>query len=369
MDGEQSGPDLAALLAAQGPLEPARAVATVGRLAPLLDAEAGRGAVREITPSDVLLSGDDVRLAEPAPGATTAGGDRPDVAALARVLFESLTGRSPVAGDPTPPSAVRPGLPAELDPVVLRGLEGGYPSCGELAAAAAAALPAAAAPAPADGDQAEGPSRTGRLPVLLGAVAVLAVLAVVLVLVLTGGSDGEPDAPAAGTTTTSAPTTAPLAADQTDDPAQAQLRAIIPDDWINVDCDQGVLPDDGAIAALGCGAGRSEKSPEDSVFYLYPDAATLDAVFLADMERNGVPPFPAGGECPAVDGYGTYEIDDEPAGRIGCFVTEDNDGILVWTRDAGSVEGLVTVMDGGRVGLQVLYDWWVQQELSDFILP
>ena len=349
-------------------MEPARAVAIVGRLAPLLDDAAARGAVREVTPSDVLLSGNDVRLAGPTPETATAGG-RPDVAALARVLSACLTGRPPVGDAPGAASTVHPGVPGELDGVVLRGLSGAYRSCGELAAAAAAALPAGDGPAPAAPDQAAGSLRSGRLPVLLGAVAVLAVLAVVLVLVLTGGSDDDPDAPAAAGTPTSAPTSTPVAADQTDDPAQAQLRAIIPDDWINVDCDRGVLPDDGAIAALGCGAGRSDESPEDSVFYLYPDAATLDAVFLADMERNGVAPLPEGGACPDVDGYGTYEIDDETVGRIGCFVDDANNGILVWTRDAGPVEGLVTVMDGGRIGLQVLYDWWVQRELSDFILP
>jgi hypothetical protein len=229
--------------------------------------------------------------------------------------------------------------------------------------------PAPPGAAPVAAHRAPDSSRTGRLPVILGAVAVLAVLAVVLVLVLTGGSDDDPVEPAARNTATSAPSTSPLAADETDDPVQAQLRASIPDDWINVDCDTGVLPDDGAIAALGCGAARNQPGPEDSVFYRYADAATLDAVFLADMERNGVPPLPAGAACPDVYGYGTYEIDGEPAGRIGCYVDDANDGILIWTRDAVASEAIVVVMDGGQIGLQVLYDWWTIQEQSDFILP
>ncbi|RBY83128.1 hypothetical protein [Blastococcus sp. TF02A-26] len=346
MDQEQPGTDLATVLADGGPMEPARAVAIVGRVASLLDTVADGGAVREITPADVLLSGgDDVRLTAPAEAAAVPGG-RPDVPALARVLASCLPDRRD-----------------ELDAVVRRGLDGGYATCGDLAAAAAAALPADSPTTPA---QRSAPSSV-RLPLLLGAVAAVAVLALVLVLVLTGGSD---DDDAADPEATGTPTTAPpLAADDTDDPAQAQLRATIPPDWIPVDCDHGELPDDGAIAALGCGAASTQPGPEDSVFYRYADAATVDAVFLADMERNGVAPLPPGAECPSAYGHTTYEVDGEPAGRMGCYIDGNNNGILIWTRDAVATEGIVTVMDGGQIGLDVLYDWWVQQELSDFILP
>lgn len=348
-------------------MEPARAVAIVREVAPLLDSAAAEGRIREVTAADVLLPGDGVRLADSAQAPHRAAGDRPDVPALARLLAECLTGRPTGPGEATPPSVVRPGVPAAFDEVVRRGLDPvrHHATCGELAAAAEAALPDGAVRTPA-----AGAGRPGRLPLLLGAVAVLAVLAVVLVLVLSGGSDDAPAGPAAPGPGSSQPGgTATLAADETDDPVQAQLRASIPDDWIDVDCDTGVLPDDGAIAALGCGAARNQPGPEDSVFYRYPDAATLDAVFQADMQRNGVGPLPEGAQCPSAHGYGTYEIDGQPAGRIACYVDADNNGILIWTRDAVATEAIVTVMDGGQIGLDVLYDWWSVQEQSDFILP
>jgi serine/threonine-protein kinase len=203
------GEHLADVLTRTGPLDPARAVDVVGQLARALDVVHAAGLVhRDVGASRVLVparpagaGADAVLLADlgTAPGAgrdpehpapeLAAGGPvdgRADVYSLAGLLFELLTGARPEPGADLPvPSALRPGLPAELDGVVLRGLAADadqrWTSAGGMAAAARAALalsgvevarPADDATATA-GDRAPGPRR----PALAGA-ALLAVLAV-----------------------------------------------------------------------------------------------------------------------------------------------------------------------------------------------
>jgi serine/threonine-protein kinase len=212
VDGEH----LSTVLADTGPLRPARAVDLVGQLARALDAVHAAGLVHgAVRASGVLLqrrapgadpagavAGEEVALladlgdAPAAIGAHLApeqSGDGPvdgraDVYALAGLLFELLTGRRPPA-DPPEPSSLRPGLPKELDGVVLRGLatdpEQRWTSAGGMAAAARAVLALSGTEVPRPGD----PTRTGRAtagprvprraaaPSALAAAVVLTVLA------------------------------------------------------------------------------------------------------------------------------------------------------------------------------------------------
>ncbi|GAA4867098.1 serine/threonine-protein kinase [Actinomycetospora straminea] len=191
------GRDLARLIADEGPLDPARAVAIVGQVADALDDAHAHDLVhRDVKPGNVLVSpGRDfvhlvdfgiVRLAQSSTGGRALTGTgttlgtlaymapeqfegaavdrRADVYALAVVLHECLVGAPPFDGDmpamlhqhltvtPAPPSSRRPGLPPALDAVVLRGLakrpEERFASAGELADAARAALEGRAVPAP-----------------------------------------------------------------------------------------------------------------------------------------------------------------------------------------------------------------------------
>ncbi|MGY1644211.1 protein kinase [Geodermatophilus sp. SYSU D00703] len=185
------GRDVAAVLAEEGPMAPARAVSVISQTARALDSAHADGLVhRDVKPSNILLTGQgddefvylvDFGIARSTsdstgPSLTQTGAalgsfdymaperflERPidrrvDVYALACVLFECLTGRRPFTGDGLAtlmfahlnneapvPSELRPGLPPGLDAVVRRGLakdpDQRYATCGELAAAARAAL-------------------------------------------------------------------------------------------------------------------------------------------------------------------------------------------------------------------------------------
>lgn len=181
------GTDLQAVLAADGPLEPARAVAIVRQIASALDAAHGAQVIhRDIKPANILLTGEDFAclvdfgLANAATDAkltssgTTIGtfaymaperlgntevDHRADVYALTCVLYECLTGFPPYASGDLPalitahlsapiprPSEARPQVPAGFDDVIARGMaknpQDRYDSAGELARAAHHALTA-----------------------------------------------------------------------------------------------------------------------------------------------------------------------------------------------------------------------------------
>lgn len=176
------GENLGQLLAREGPLPPARALALVSQVAGALDAAHARGLVhRDVTPRNVLIAEGDhayltdfglsKRLSGTGPG--TAPGEflgtidyvapehivgeeidgRADVYSLGCVLFECLAGEPPFARDrdvaaifahlnTEPPglSERRPELPVALDAVIATALakepDQRYQSCRELAQAA-----------------------------------------------------------------------------------------------------------------------------------------------------------------------------------------------------------------------------------------
>ena len=187
------GTDLARLLAQHGPLSPERAVNVVTQVASALDAAHAAGlAHRDIKPSNILvpsagnesasefvyvadfglarlttdgassltMTGATVgSLGYMAPERFTGGhGDhRVDIYALGCLLFETLTGHGPFLAEGTPaiihahlnqppprPSQERPGLPADLDTVIVYAMaknpDDRYSSAGALAAAAHAAV-------------------------------------------------------------------------------------------------------------------------------------------------------------------------------------------------------------------------------------
>ncbi|MHA7651288.1 hypothetical protein ACX9NE_14730 [Mycobacterium sp. ML4] len=155
---------LAAILAQDGPLDPARAVNVVRQIAAAIDDAHGEQAIhRDVRPTTIVLtrapSGEEsAYLVDATPSTETTRAlvtnteatRRADIIALTAVLYECLTGHppSPLAQDaPVPrPSKERTDLPSGFDDVVVRGLSSdpgrGYRTAAELAAAAERALSA-----------------------------------------------------------------------------------------------------------------------------------------------------------------------------------------------------------------------------------
>jgi hypothetical protein len=224
------GRDLRKLLADEGPLDPARAVDLLGRLADGLDAAHAGGLIhRDIKPANVLLEGEYAFLSDFGLARTSSGADdvtqvgglvgtvdylapelvdgggatvASDVYALGCVLFQMLTGSVPfpadglvaklnarVGADPPAPSALRPELPRGFDAVLARAL-----------ARDPARRPATAAELAAEARRAlrttprQRPARVGRRRIAMLAAGGLAIvaLAVAAVVVLGGGSHHDP---------------------------------------------------------------------------------------------------------------------------------------------------------------------------------
>jgi serine/threonine-protein kinase len=157
------GQDLASIIRDNGPLAPRQAARVAAEVAKALHAAHVRGIVhRDVKPSNILVGRDGrVKVADfgiaraltesqlTLPGSTMgsvhyfspeqARGEpataASDIYALGIVLFESLTGQRPFSGDgaaavalarltttPPRPSALRAGVPAALDQVVLRAM-------------------------------------------------------------------------------------------------------------------------------------------------------------------------------------------------------------------------------------------------------
>lgn len=155
-----TGQTLRQALAQASPLPPGRAVAIAAAVCEGLDAAHAAGLVhRDITPANIMLAGQDVKVLDfgiaradgtaagtmtgtilgtaaylsPEQSAGYPAGPQSDLYSLGCVLFEMLTGSPPftaespvgiayrqVHDDPGPPSARRPGLPPGLDAVTAR---------------------------------------------------------------------------------------------------------------------------------------------------------------------------------------------------------------------------------------------------------
>jgi YVTN family beta-propeller protein len=227
------GTDLRRLLAAEGALEPARAIALLEQVASALDAAHDRGLVhRDVKPANVLVVGgpsgehayltdfgltkqatSESGLTETGQFLGTAGYVAPeqierrpvtaraDIYSLGCVLYECLAGEAPFSGDSLmgvlwghlhePPPSLderRPELPAGIDTLVATAMAKEpaerFGSCRELIEAARAEL------VPSRGAPEAQPRRRRRLLVLL-AVAVVAVAAAIPAIVLTRGGGRE----------------------------------------------------------------------------------------------------------------------------------------------------------------------------------
>lgn len=240
-------------LIANGPLEPARAVAIISQVGAALDAAHAEGLIhRDVKPQNIIVTPADfvylvdfgIAEAKGDPRLTTAGTQigtlnymaperfegstttpAVDVYSLACVLYEALTGDVPFTGDsvehlvaahiampPPRPSIANPRVPAALDDVVARGMakhpDDRYGTAGGLGRAAQRALaggnhslPGADTTRPlagaGRGNEPEGRKTRGRgrawlLPTVIAVVAVLILAGIGVVISLLTHRSAQP---------------------------------------------------------------------------------------------------------------------------------------------------------------------------------
>ena len=76
---------------------------------------------------------------------------------------------------------------------------------------------------------------------------------------------------------------------------------------------------------------------------------------------------PALADCPTTQGSHDYTMHNRPAGRVACYVADDNRATIVWTQENVAVEGFITIPNGGTEGLNTLWAWWSDPNNSDFV--
>jgi serine/threonine-protein kinase len=259
-----TGRTLRQVLAEASPLPVGQAVAIAAAVCEGLDAAHAAGLVhRDITPANIMLAGEDVKILDfgiaradgtaagtltgtilgtaaylsPEQSAGYPAGPQSDLYSLGCVLFEMLTGTPPftaespvgiayrqVHDDPGPPSARRPGLSPSLDAITARLLAKNPNDRPMSAAAARTGLLAALAP----GGTAVLPVPPGTVPdrarqrrrlrwseTVLAVTLAAALLALTVTLLIGGGSPSPPATPAARDSQASQPRATPTATSPT----------------------------------------------------------------------------------------------------------------------------------------------------------
>jgi serine/threonine-protein kinase len=236
---------------------------------------------------------------------------------------------------------------------------------------------------PGGGPAGGGGGKKTLLPILLGVGALVVVGVVVLVIVLAGGKGGGDNPPvtsSAASTSTSTPTettpteTTPTETTPTETSPSASgdedtLRSEIPAGFDAASCTTLAPAGDGDLAALDCGAATAQPGPDFSRFYLYPDSSTVEQVFLTDVQGVSLSELTSDQSCPTNQGYYFYTgTNGDQAGRVACYVSDENDAVLVWTQDDAKAEAVVRLTGGGTDGLTTLWNWWREGSNSDFQL-
>jgi serine/threonine-protein kinase len=145
------------------------------------------------------------------------------------------------------------------------------------------------------------------------------------------------------------------------------LRSEIPAGFAASSCTPLEPAGDGDLAALDCGASTASPGPDTSRFYLYPDSNAVEQVFLTDVNGVNLAELTTDQNCPDNQGYYFYTgTNGDQAGRVACYVTSDNNAVLVWTQDNARAEAVVQLTGGGTAGLATLWNWWKDGANSDF---
>ena len=210
----------------------------------------------------------------------------------------------------------------------------------------------------------------GRRGLVIGLVAaVVLVVALGAVLLFTLRDDPAPAASASSATSSSASTSrsspsSSSAAPSSSAPAarDRDFVATLPTDLTG--CQPIDLHGDGDVAAARCGPALTQPGPQEAQFHLYEDVATLDEVFVRDVESRGIAAFPGDPDCATGQGSGEWSSSSS-TGRFACALI-DGRPWLYWTDHVALTEGILIGPGSTQADLGTLYDWWTTN--SDYVL-
>jgi hypothetical protein len=139
-----------------------------------------------------------------------------------------------------------------------------------------------------------------------------------------------------------------------DDPASVQtLLSNLPQGYTASDCQQfpitGNYP---ATAAVSCNVNHDQDGPAATDFYLFDNAARLEAQFKYDAKSSTVQPFADGTSGPTQWNNGSVAL----------VIPPDNPGttLLEWTNDATRILALATPQGD----VDVLYSNWFKAAVA-----
>jgi hypothetical protein len=185
-------------------------------------------------------------------------------------------------------------------------------------------------------------------PGLITAAATFIAAVTGLITAITQLGDGDSASPAAKQ---AGPTQATVT--EALDPSERELRSRIPE-AIRASCGRPIDPEPEAIAAVNC----RYRAVVGLQYNLFASATELEAGYEDVKRRYGLTGTLGGGSCAAGPFEGEYRAGNRVAGRLLCFVSED-DGVaaIVWTDRLLDIMSFAWRDDGE---LEALFDAWAE---------
>jgi hypothetical protein len=110
-----------------------------------------------------------------------------------------------------------------------------------------------------------------------------------------------------------------------------------------------------AVAGVRCGANHDQGGPQSAFYYLYANAADLDADFNVQLEAGSLQPFPDGTTGPVAWHY--ESTPNQPAGSNAMLKFPDGSINEVWTNTANLTMGMAQP----QADSAALYQWWLAE--------
>lgn len=196
------------------------------------------------------------------------------------------------------------------------------------------------------------PLHKDRRPVLLVAVATVAVLALGVLAWLFWPSPDSEDTPT-GSIASGTPRGSEVPETEASDAAAERLRGILPRGYPPGACEE-VAPRDGASAAIRCQKNEDPGGPLSATYTLATDEDALEVMFAEVLDALAVVDCPGNIQSPGP--WRRNATPQQVAGTLVCGFDE-NTSTVAWTTDS---QLLLSEIQSGPQGPNMvqLYAWW-----------